>query len=74
MTLLGSVKIDQVELDDHLDKSFKPGLYVQTKAFLDRDNHLFCTLDEQIQHCAIYDEMVGSNQMVSVESQVAIEK
>ena len=74
VTLLGSVKIDQVELDDHLDKSFKPGLYVQTKAFLDRDNHLFCTLDEQIQHCAIYDEMVGSNQMVSVESLVAIEK
>jgi len=59
VVLLGSVKVDSVELYDRLDKEFKPGLYAQTKAFLDRDNSLFCSIDEQLQHCAVYDEMAG---------------
>ncbi|KAF0165449.1 MAG: Myo-inositol 2-dehydrogenase [Rhodocyclaceae bacterium] len=57
--LLGSVKAESVELDDRLDKEFKPGLYMQTKAFLDGDDSLFCSADEQLQHCAIYDRMAG---------------
>ena len=69
VTLLGSVKIDKIELDDHLDKAFKPGLYGQTKAFLDRDDGLLCTIDEQLRHCAVYDEMAGYNRLVPVESQ-----
>lgn len=60
---LGSVKMDAVELDDRLDKDFKPGLFEQTKAFLQRDDRLFCTIQEQLQHCAIYDEMAGYNQV-----------
>lgn len=31
----GAFSIDPVEIDDTLDRSFKPGLYAQTKAFLD---------------------------------------
>ncbi|MBK9018657.1 MAG: gfo/Idh/MocA family oxidoreductase [Sulfuritalea sp.] len=56
---LGSVKAENVELDDCLDKEFKPGLYTQTKAFLDRDDRLFCSADEQLRHCAIYDRIAG---------------
>jgi predicted dehydrogenase len=56
---LGSVKAENVELDDRLDKEFKPGLYAQTKAFLDGDDRLLCSADEQLQHCAIYDRMAG---------------
>lgn len=56
---LRSVKANSVELDDRLDKEFKPGLYKQTQAFLARDDHLFCTIDEQLQHYAIYNEMAG---------------
>jgi len=56
---LGSVKVEGVEIDDQLDRVFKSGLYAQTKAFLDKDDHYFCTIDEQRRHCAIYDEMVG---------------
>ncbi len=60
---LGSVKVDAVELDDRLDKEFKPGLYEQTKAFLDNDDSWFCTVDEQLRHCAVYDEMAGYDQL-----------
>lgn len=56
---LGSVIIERVELDDQLDKAYKPGLYAQTKAFLERDDHIFCTIDEQLHHCAVYDRMAG---------------
>lgn len=59
VTLLGSVKIDGMEFDDRLDKEFKPGLYGQTKAFLDRDDRLFCTVDEQLRHSAVYNQMAG---------------
>ncbi len=64
--LLGSTRMDNVDLDDRLDKEFKPGLYQQTKAFLRRDDHLFCTVDEQYRHYAIYNKMAGYDRAVSV--------
>lgn len=69
---LGSVKVGNMELDDELDKEYKPGLYKQTKAFLDRDDHLFCSVDEQLRHCAIYDEMAGYDQVVARTAKAAI--
>jgi len=45
--VIGSVAVNPVEIDDTLDKNFKPGLYLQTKAFLENDLKRFCTLDEQ---------------------------
>lgn len=68
VTPLGSVRMDSVEIDDQLDRAFKPGLYGQTKAFLDRDDRLLCTVDEQLRHCATYDEMAGYDQVVSAGS------
>jgi predicted dehydrogenase len=62
---LGSVRADNVELDDRLDKEFKPGLFMQTKAFLDGDERLLCSVDEQLEHCAVYDQMAGYGQSVS---------
>jgi predicted dehydrogenase len=44
---LGSVDIKVVEINDKLDKEFKPGLYLQTKSFLDGDLSRFCTLQDQ---------------------------
>jgi len=44
---LGSVEINKVDIDDALDKNFKPGLYKQTKAFLEDDLNNFCTIEEQ---------------------------
>jgi hypothetical protein len=56
---LGSVALENVPLDDQLDKSFKPGLHEQTKAFVARNDRLLCTLDEQLRHCIVYDQMAG---------------
>lgn len=65
---LGSVKAEAVELDDHLDKEFKPGLFNQTKAFLDDDKRQACLVDEQRQHCAVYDRMAGYGKIASAGS------
>lgn len=43
----GSVKVYSVEIDDHLDKDFKPGFYLETKAFLNGDNTRLCSIFEQ---------------------------
>lgn len=56
----GSVKIYPVLIDDHLDKDYKPGLYLETKAFLEGDNSRLCTIKEQKQHIDnIYKKMSG---------------
>lgn len=44
---IGSVAVDQVEIDSHLDKEFKPGLYLQTQAFIEGDYKRFCTILDQ---------------------------
>jgi len=44
---IGSVEIKPVELDDRVDMDFKPGLYLQTKAFLEKDQSEFCNIFEQ---------------------------
>ena len=46
----GSVKIYPVEIDDHLDKEFKPGFYLETKAFLDGSVSRLCSLEQQVEH------------------------
>ena len=45
--VLGSVAVNPVEIDDTLDKAFKPGIYLQTQAFLVGDFSKFCTIQEQ---------------------------
>ena len=45
----GSVKVYPVEIDDHLDKEFKPGFYLETKAFLEGNDSRLCTIKEQVQ-------------------------
>ena len=59
VTHMASVKVEPVEIDDVLDKAFKPGLYAETQAFLAGDDTLFCTIEEQLRHGAIYSEMAG---------------
>ena len=55
----GSVKVYPVEIDDHLDKDFKPGFFLETKSFVDGDNDRLCSFDQQIEHLAgIYNRML----------------
>jgi predicted dehydrogenase len=46
----GSVIVYPVDIDDHLDKDFKPGFYLETKSFLDGDTTRLCTLQQQAEH------------------------
>jgi hypothetical protein len=49
MQLPRSVAINEVPLDDQLDKDFKPGLYLQTKNFLEEQYEDFCSIIEHEQ-------------------------
>ncbi len=64
VTPLGSTRLDRIDVDARLDEAFKPGLRKQTEAFLDGDDRFFCTVDDQLRHCAIYDEMAGHGQTI----------
>lgn len=56
---LGSVAISPVELDDQTDKTYKPGLLRQVKAFLEGDDTLACTLQDQEANFIAYNRMAG---------------
>ncbi len=47
---LGSVAINPVEIDDHLDKEYKPGFYLETKSFLKGDTATLCSVEQQVEH------------------------
>lgn len=56
----GSVKVYPVEIDDYLDKEFKPGLFFETKAFLDGDDERLCSVDQQMKHVKlVYNRILG---------------
>lgn len=54
---LGSVAVEEVALEDALDKDFKPGVYRQVEAFLADDRKILPTISEQISHLPIYEKM-----------------
>jgi len=56
----GTVKIEEIEIDDKLDIDFKPGLYKQVESFLSDspDKHLLLIKD-QLKHMDIYEQIDG---------------
>lgn len=59
---IGSVALEEVALDDDLDKRFKPGLYRQTEAFLaERQHQHLLTIDGQVSHLGLYASMERLN-------------
>jgi predicted dehydrogenase len=55
----GSVAIETVTLDDSLDRNFKPGLYEQTRRFLEGHTDDMWLLPDQVQCWALY-ELIAS--------------
>ena len=47
---IGSVAVNPVEIDDHLDKEFKPGFYLETKAFIEGNSQSLCSIANQYTH------------------------
>jgi hypothetical protein len=59
---IGSVLIEQVLIDDHLDREYKPGLFLQTEFFSKGDFSRFCTIQEQKEMVqTFYKKMSGYN-------------
>lgn len=57
---IGSVAVVPVDIDNHLDVEFKPGLYLQTKAFLEGDYSKFVTIQAQKEMIEnVYNKMSG---------------
>jgi hypothetical protein len=54
-----SVKIDQLAIDDSLDKIFKPGLYKQVEAFLrDPSNPSLLKIETQANNCSSFYQVI----------------
>ena len=56
---LGSVNLENIEINDQVDIQYKPGIYNQLKAFLNEDDINFCSIEEQLQHIDIYNKIAG---------------
>jgi predicted dehydrogenase len=56
---LHSPEVKSIEPRNTNDIIFKPGLLQQTRAFLEGEGSLFCTLDEQVTNMGIYSTMAG---------------
>jgi predicted dehydrogenase len=56
---LGSTSVETINPENQIDKNFKPGLFLQTKNFLEKKDHLFCSLLEQSENMKIYSKMAG---------------
>jgi predicted dehydrogenase len=56
---IGSIGLKCVEIDDELDKKYKPGYFRQICAFLDDDDRLLCSIDEQIQNANFYKKIAN---------------
>jgi predicted dehydrogenase len=57
----GSVAVTKVEVDNVLDVEFKPGLYLQTKAFLQGNFTRFLTIAQQAEMTEVYEQMRNGN-------------
>lgn len=55
---LGTVKVDLVELDNSLDKNWKPGYYLQTQAFLNSDYTKLQPISEQNANLEFYKKIL----------------
>lgn len=57
----GSVAISSVDIDDNLDKKYKPGLYLQVLTFFGKSMYTenLCTLKEHLASMEIYTKMAG---------------
>lgn len=57
---IGSLEDKEVEIDDRLDKMFKPGLYKQTETFLEGHDWQLLNINEQANNVSeVYKKIIG---------------
>lgn len=71
--LKNTVAMQSVEIDDALDKTFKPGLYRQVDAFLNGQHEDFCGISQQFEHFDWYYRIAGYPQNETPFDQIATE-
>jgi len=59
----GSLMVEDVEINDILDKNYKPGLYEQVSRFLGGEYESLCNLDEQVLMWPYYCKIAGYEQI-----------
>jgi predicted dehydrogenase len=60
----GALAIEKIEIDQTLDLQYKPGLYLQTKNFLENKLVDFCKINELKESFPVYLKMAGYNQLL----------
>lgn len=59
---IGSIAINSVEIDDKLDTDFKPGIYLQSEAFLaQKDLDILLNINDHYDNCKYYLQIENSN-------------
>lgn len=54
---LGNFEINDTEIDDDLDRNFKPGIYREVQSFLGNKKDL-CTISEQVENLKYYQQIL----------------
>jgi hypothetical protein len=54
---IGSLEIASSEIKDVLDKKYKPGLYLETQAFVTNVADRLCSRKEQKQHFCFFEQI-----------------
>ena len=53
---IGCITVEEIAINDELDVEFKPGLYEQTKNFLN-NSKILISIQEQVRNLAIYNKI-----------------
>jgi predicted dehydrogenase len=56
----GSVAVELIDIEDELDTKFKPGLYLQTRCFIEQEYNELCSITEHIRNLKYYDRINSS--------------
>ena len=58
---IGSITINEVEIDDSLDNKFKPGLYLEVEDFLTNKKRILPSIHEQVNNVQFYNEILNGS-------------
>lgn len=56
-----SVDKFSIDLDDHLDRNYKPGIFLQTQSFLNNDNGKMCKIEDHLLNFKSFAKIAGYN-------------
>ncbi len=61
---IGSVAIEEVEIDDELDQKFKPGLFLQTQIFLNGNREELLNINKHYERMLIFEHIENGTDLI----------